>query len=231
MYPRSQGAVNHWQTDAPDGVRSIRELRCYRAMVRLVLLVLILLTVSSQAIGEVREGDIIFQTSLSGQSQAVQRATRSKYSHVGLILYKKGKPFVFEAVNPVKYTPLDQWIKSGKGGHYVVKRIKNAETVLDAGGVQKLYGEAAKFEGRPYDLTFEWSNERIYCSELVWKIYESALGVEVGKPQKLREFNLTDPVVKQKLMERYGAKVPLDETVISPEAIFSSPELVTISSN
>src|SRR5437867_163185 len=27
----------------------------------------------------------------------------------------------------------------------------------------------------PYDLTFEWSDDKIYCSELVWKVYERAL--------------------------------------------------------
>ena len=42
------------------------------------------------------------------------------------------------------------------------------------------------FRGRPYDLTFEWSDERIYCSELVWKIYERALGIEIGPPQRSR---------------------------------------------
>ena len=48
---------------------------------------------------------------------------------------------------------------------------------------------ARQFEGKPYDLYFEWSDERIYCSELVWKMY-AALGVKLGTLQKLREFDL-----------------------------------------
>ena len=58
---------------------------------------------------DIKEGDLIFQTSLSEQSKAIQLATKSKYSHCGLI-YKEGNDFVvFEAVQPVKKTLLDKW--------------------------------------------------------------------------------------------------------------------------
>ena len=73
-----------------------------------------------------RDGDIIFHTSRSAQSAAIQRATHSPYSHVGLVLYRDGKPFVFEAISTVRYTPLASWIARGDGGHYVVKRLKSA---------------------------------------------------------------------------------------------------------
>ena len=96
--------------------------------------------------------------------------------------------------------------------------------------VKKMNAIARKLEGKKYDLTFEWSDDRMYCSELVWKIYERALGLEIGSPQKLREFQLDEPAVQAKLRERYGRKVPLDEPVISPAAMFASPELVTVSS-
>ena len=42
-----------------------------------------------------RDGDIIFHTSRSAQSLAIQRATHSPYSHVGVIFLRDGKPFVF----------------------------------------------------------------------------------------------------------------------------------------
>ena len=75
------------------------------------------------------------------------------------------------------------------------------------------------FEGKPYDLYFEWSDARIYCSELVWKIYRDAARVSRSvRVQKLREFDLTDPAVKAKMRERYGER-PLDEPVISPAAM------------
>ena len=61
---------------------------------------------------------------------------------------------------------------------------------------------AARFQGKPYDLSFEWSDDRIYCSELAWKIYDRGLGLRVGRLQKLRDFDLSDPAVRQKMKER-----------------------------
>jgi len=74
----------------------------------------------------VRDGDLIFQTSRSSQSVAIQRATASPYSHMGLVLFRDGKPYVFEAVATVRFTPLDRWIARGAGQHFAVKRLRNA---------------------------------------------------------------------------------------------------------
>jgi hypothetical protein len=180
---------------------------------------------------DVREGDLVFHTSRSSQSQAIQRATGSKYSHMGIVLLRDGKPFVFEAVQTVRYTPLEKWLARGEGGHYIVKRLKSAKETLTAENVGELRAAAAPFAGKPYDLTFEWSDSRIYCSELVWKMYQRALGIEIGSLEKLRSFHLDDPLVRAKMRERYGAKVPLDEPVIAPSAMFDSNLLETVAEN
>jgi len=181
--------------------------------------------------GKIRDGDLIFQTSLSSQSKAIQLATKSKYSHCGIIYKENGRYYVFEAIQPVKSTPLDKWIARGKDGHYVVKRLKNAEKILTPEVLAKMKREGEKFRGKDYDLAFEWSDERIYCSELIWKIYQRATGVEIGKLEKLRDFDLTSEVVRKKMKERYGDKIPMDETVISPATVFASELLMTVKSN
>jgi cell wall-associated NlpC family hydrolase len=195
---------------------------------RLLAACLGLFAADAHADDSLRDGDIIFHTSRSAQSSAIQRATRSPYSHVGIILLRDGKPFVLEAVATVRYTPLESWIARGNAGHYVVRRLKRG---LSSGEATKLRVAAKRFAGKPYDLYFEWSDARIYCSELVWKIYREGLGVELGRLQKLREFDLKDSAVKAKMRERYGTKVPLDEPVISPAALFDSDLLITASKN
>jgi len=197
------------------------------------LFVLLLCSLSGCSRGEpprVADGDIVFHTSRSAQSAAIQRATGSRYSHMGVVLFRDGKPFVFEAVSPVRWTPLAQWIARGEGGHYVVKRLASEPNGLAPADAAKLRRAGKAYEGRPYDLTFEWNDQRLYCSEIVWKMYDHALGVQIGELQKLREFRLDDPMVKAKLRERYGDRVPLDEDVISPGVMFDSPLLMTVGS-
>ena len=180
---------------------------------------------------KINNGDLIFQTSLSGQSKAIQLATNSKYSHCGII-YKDGKNFyVFEAIQTVKWTLLDKWIARGKEGKYVIKRLKNADQILTPSILAKMKQIGNSFEGKNYDLTFEWSDDKIYCSELVWKIYYRAAGVKIGELQKLKDFNLANETVKKKMKELYGNKIPKEETVISPVEIFNSKHLIIVTSN
>ena len=191
----------------------------------LALVILLFLVTRAGAATPLRDGDIIFHTSRSAQSAAIQRATHSPYSHMGVVLHRDGKPFVFEAIATVRYTPLADWVARGDSGRFIVRRLKHAPSPAE---LRKLRAAASVYEGKPYDLYFEWSDARIYCSELVWKMYREALGIEIGALQKLREFDLSDPAVRAKMRERYGKNIPLDERVISPGSMFDSSLLQTV---
>lgn len=176
-------------------------------------------------------GDIIFHTSKSDQSKAIQLATKSKYSHCGLIYKMDNKYFVYEAVGPVKLTPLENWIARGSDHKFVVKRLINSAQILTPTTLKKLKQEGDRYNGKKYDTSFEWSDDKIYCSELVWKMYKKATGLEIGKTQKLNEFDLTSTIVKGIMKKRYGKNVPLNEVVISPQSIFESNLLFTVAKN
>ncbi len=186
--------------------------------------------ISKRVNRDFQNGDIIFQTSRSSQSEAIQLATHSKYSHCGIIFWEHAQCYVLEAAGTVTWTPIDEFIKRGRDAEYVVKRLKNADEVINGPDVlprmTKLFQE--RYEGKPYDIYFERSDDKIYCSELVWKMYKEGLGVEVGELQTLKSFDLTSPVVKKKMEERYKGNIPYDEIVISPAAIFESEELETV---
>ncbi len=179
-------------------------------------------------LSDYKNGDIIFQTSKSNQSKAIQLATGSKYSHMGIIYENDGQFFVYEAVQPVKLTPLSEWINRGENGHYVIKRLENADQLLTSSTLNKMKQIGEQFKGKPYDIYFEWSDDKIYCSELVWKIYKQAADIEIGQLEKLSDFDLTNEIVQTKMKERYGDNIPMDEKVISPAAMFNSDKLITI---
>lgn len=178
-----------------------------------------------------KNGDIIFQTSESAQCEAVKIATNSKFSHCGIIFIENEQCFVYEAVQPVKITPLKTWITHGKDNNYVVKRYKNKDFTFSEIEINKMKNYAKKHVNKNYDLYFNWSDTEIYCSELVWKIYKTAINIELCKTKKLEEFNLNNLIVKNILIQRYGKNIPLKEYVVAPSQLYDSELLITIFDN
>ncbi len=173
--------------------------------------------------GELRDGDILFQDFPSMQSAAVKIATGSEYSHCGIIFHDdSGMVVVWEAVHPVCITPLDEWIGRNPDSIYVAMRLNGADTLLTDSVVDAMKDYGATFLGKPYDLYFNWDNERIYCSEYVWKIYHTVLGIELSEPRPIKDYNLNHPLVQQTLRERYGDDIPYDEPAVSPQDLFES---------
>lgn len=189
------------------------------------LLIFSLLVATPVFAWEPQTGDIIFQVSRSSQSKAIQQATHSNYSHTGMVVIRNGKPYVFEAIGPVVFTALPNWIARGENGKYIVRRVNGG---LSSQQQHKLIQMTKSYLGKSYDLVFSWTDERQYCSEVVWKVYHNALGMRVGELQKLKDFDLKQPAVQAKLKERYGKNIPLNETVISPQAVFDAPQLKTV---
>ena len=103
---------------------------------------------------QLHDGDLIFHTSRSAQSQAIQLATHSPYSHCGILYQQDGRWQVFEAVQPVKLTPLADWLARGKGGHFVTKRLRDAATTLTPAALQRLEAAGRPMFGHGYDLYF-----------------------------------------------------------------------------
>lgn len=199
--------------------------------VTIVAALLILAACTQRPAYEPRNGDIVFQTSRSAQSLAIQLATQSRYSHMGIVYLRDGEPLVFEAVQPVKLTPLRTWIERGEGEHFVAKRLRDADSRLTPGTLQRMLAAGQELSGKDYDLYFEWSDDRIYCSELVWKVFDRGAGIRLGEQQTIADFDLSHPAVQAKIKERYGDRVPLDEVVVSPVAIFNATQLITVYEN
>jgi uncharacterized protein YycO len=180
---------------------------------------------------EFQNGDIIFQTSESEQCEAVRIATNSKFSHCGIIFLEKGKTYVYEAVQPVKITPIEDWITHGKDYKYVVKRLKNSEVKLTVAQFDAMKKYGSNMLNKNYDIYFGWSDSEIYCSELVWKIYKNGANIELCKTKELKDFNLNNPIVQRIMYQRYGTQIPLHEEVVAPSQLHDSELLETVFDN
>lgn len=177
------------------------------------------------------EGDIIFQITDSFQSGAIQLATGSKYTHCGVLFNKDGAMQVYEAVKTVRWTPLDAWIARGVDGHYVLMRLKKDAGRLDAGKLAAMKKAGEAMAGKPYDLLFQWSDDKLYCSELVWKIYERGAGISLAPLRSFRDYHLDGVLVRAVIKERYGGSLNLDEKAVAPSDLMESELLETIADN
>lgn len=172
-----------------------------------------------------RDGDLIFQHSASSQSTAVQLATNSYFSHCGIIFYMEGKPYVFEAIEPVGVRKLEDWIASGEDQKFTVYRLKDHN--LSSAELTTMKSYLKTQLNKHYDLGFNWSDKELYCSELVFKAYK-AIGIELCQPKFLRDFNLENPQVRKIMQQRYGSQIPYDEPMVSPGQLSESKLLYQI---
>jgi hypothetical protein len=169
-----------------------------------------------------KNGDIVFQQSVSPQCRAIQLATHSEWTHCGVVFIRNGQWVVAEAVEPVVFTPVDEFIARGKKGIVGVRRLSRT---LSAEQERAMWSFISEQKGKHYDIGFHWSDAEMYCSELVWKAYRAA-GTELTEPRPMRSFDLSSPLVKSVMKKRYGDNVPLDEPMVSPGDLYQSEHLI-----
>lgn len=177
-----------------------------------------------------KNGDLIFQTNVKGQGRAIQLATKSKYTHIGIVFWVNDEWMVYEATQPVRMISLKQFIEEGDSQKYVIKRHQKSDSILNTTNLAMMKHYLNEQLGKPYDPFFNWDDEAIYCSELVYKCYDK-IGVQIGELKPLSSFDLTHPIVKSILRQRYGNQIPKDEKMISPGSMFDAPELNKVKSN
>jgi hypothetical protein len=148
---------------------------------------------------------------------------------MGVVFNEAAGPVVLEAVSPVRKTPVQRWIDRGRDRRYVVKRLRDADSRLSPEAIQNMRKIGASWLGRPYDVRFRWDDESLYCSELVYKLFERAMGVHVGKLQRAADLNLDDPRVEQAIRRRFtDTRFNPTETIVTPDSIFNDEQLTEV---
>ena len=153
-----------------------------------------------------KEGDIVFQISESSQSPFIVAATKSPWSHCGVIIEKEDGLYVLEASNKVKLTPYKEWRDRG------FMKIVSKRRVTD----EPIKIKYSKYLNTPYDLEFKFNNGKYYCSELVWDIYEKQFGISIGTPHNISDYNITNDKIKKLMKKR---NISNDQLIISPADI------------
>ena len=157
-----------------------------------------------------QEGDVVFIESQSSQSPYIKVGTMSKWTHCGVVVNTPQGLKVLEASKTVRLTPFAKFIGSAKNDNWTVKRPD-----------QKLEKPISysKYLGMPYDLEFKFNNGKMYCSELVWLVYQDQ-GIELCKPRKVSSFLMTRiPKVKKLMQKRH---ISMDQMAVAPVDLYKS---------
>lgn len=174
----------------------------------------------------ITEGDIILIRSQSEQAAAIAEGTNSIWTHVGIIVKRSGDWHVAEAVGPLAVKPLSAFIGRSKNKTYKIVRNQRFSQKM----LPKLYAALYKYN-QPYDIFFEYSDERIYCSELVYKVFRDVTGSGVGRIQKMKELRLDGPYVSKLIEERLtaiGKELNPEEPIITPVGLLDDNNLSLI---
>ena len=177
-----------------------------------------------------QNGDIILTSSGGTQGEAVKAATNSEWTHTAVIYLKDGQPMVLEAVQPVQTLSLQKYLnRYGKNRKHSFMRLKDPSK-LKPEFIAKANTWASKHLGKNYDGRFQWSDKTMYCSELVWKIYDEAADIQLCKIRQVKDYDLKHPKVAALIKNRFGSidRLKLDEKIVAPSDIADSELLEVI---
>jgi hypothetical protein len=142
-----------------------------------------------------QNGDLIFRNGTDEVSKAARSFNRidTSFSHCGIILLEHDSAFVYHALggdyNPsqqLRRDPLDSFCLPAGIDRFAIYRytLRKPESDSLSAIVQHYY--AARL---PFDLYFNFlSNDRMYCSEFVFKCLDRSLSGELSQSIKARQW-------------------------------------------
>jgi len=209
----------------------------------------------SSILPKLQDGDMVFIQSEDGYAELISSLTGSTLTHCGMLFHEGKRWLVYEGAglnSASVHRTLQEWQRvehpsaHGKQPFYI-RRLNDAATLLTPDKLRALKTEAARLHNTPYDHGFAWDNhekkgdkkEYIYCSELIYKAYERALGSRIGKVHPIKDYfdkmsraqkervnaMLASPPCSTCLWE-HGFR--LGEPIVSPQDVFESPLLVSV---
>ena len=170
-----------------------------------------------------QEGDVLMQSLPHSElADAIETASRSPWSHCGILVKREGRWQVAQALTDVHYTPLIEYLIQCRDLSVTSFRVKGLTKEEKA----RLQPGIAKLLGKPYDINYEPDDRKIYCSELVWKVYDRELGVHFGEWEAFGTLNWKPVEAFVRRVER--GKLPLERMMITPVGLTKTGKVVRV---
>lgn len=164
-------------------------------MKKISLLLILLLSFSLHAV-ELKVGDILLQPRDCWSCYLIEAQENSIYSHMGIVMETTPEIKVMDSLGKVKMQTLEEFNRgTSKTRPIAIYRFRNSDIVgiLESQKVDFNNYYYDIFDGLLYDHDFLWNNldengfEKMYCSEVVTKLLEGFIGIEL--PRKKMKFD------------------------------------------
>ena len=189
-----------------------------------------------------REGDVVFRLgdarTLRGffpLSRFIAGATRSPFSHTGIVAIEDGSPAVYDCSSDgIQRQPFEVWMLDCVGD-LGVKRLGTEHRRHIPGVIshcRKLFAQQV-----PFDYEFRLDDAALYCLEMTEKAFRSqgvvlSQPIRIGDWENLNSYTLTalaTPYVTRLMLER---PISFEQAVYLPgnehQGIWASPMLETV---
>jgi hypothetical protein len=171
-----------------------------------------------------RDGDVLFRLGdariargMFPLSLFISRATRSPFSHTGIVALEDGAPVVYDCTSVgVRRQPFEVWMLDCVGA-WGVKRLR-PEHRRHISGVLGYCRQ--KFEQQvPFDYSFRLDDTALYCLELTEKAFRSQ-GLALSQPVRIGDWeNLTSyPLTAVAVL--YGTGLVLDQPITLDQPVY-----------
>ena len=187
-------------------------------------------TMPADLIVRLQTGDIIIKENNRNVSHYENMDLDSSFSMIGMIIIDKEDTYVLEVDGTVKYTPFFDWEQKNdeefKVYRYCCRTTNNTQqTGLTKEEQKQVIKLSKQYLNKPQDLTFDWSDEQFYDTELIWKIYDN-IGL------KLSDSTIRTTRKERRVIEKHvGNPTPTDTPIVLPRHIMNSKKINVVYPN
>lgn len=195
-------------------------------MKNLVLALVLFFTASASGL-ELKVGDVLLQPRQCWSCTLIEEQENSIYSHIGMVIQVEPELKVIDALGTVKLQDFEAFDSGTQKDQKIsVRRLVREDAVqyLQENKHEFLNYYLQMFDGLKYDHDFLWNNfdenghEKLYCSEMLTKLLQGFLGIEVGTRRMKFDKNRDQWI-------RYFRGTPPDGKIGNSPAVFEQSHL------
>lgn len=179
---------------------------------------------------KLKEGDIIFISIPNFLYRAIEKATNSETSHVGILLKNNGKWMVAESKVPVScLTPLNDFIKRSDHLWFAIKRINEP---LSQENIAALKQSCEARFGVLYDFSFCFSSKKLFCSKFVYEVFKESCNIEVGRLESFQTLISNNPSALSSFWRLWFLGfIPYEKLTVTPQSQLTDANLTKVNAH